>query len=164
VKLSRLEKRLLLLIRDAYPIPHDPSSKEILKVGERPVVTDETLFPKCRSTLSEIREAIEKLKQFQLVHSTYLCDPREFAEQYVGAGHRVRLAVMGPPGGPHGQHILQITKHGIDEIEKFPTERLKRAAWKFVEEKGAIAVTGILGTAGGWLLGWFGFSPHVIGH
>jgi hypothetical protein len=52
-----LERRVLAAIRDAYPTPYDPESKEkdrILAVGERPIVTDETINEKCAAV--ETRE------------------------------------------------------------------------------------------------------------
>jgi hypothetical protein len=148
----RLEKQVLRVIRDAYPIPYDPASKKILAIGERPLITDETVHSKCTATLNEVRQAIERLQQFQLIERVYLCDPSEFAQQYVGTGITVRLPLAGRPGGPRGKYIFQITQHGQKEIDELVIERLKRAAWKVVEERGAVLITAAISILGTWFL------------
>jgi hypothetical protein len=94
----------------------------------------------------------------QFIQSDYLCDPREFAEQYTGAGFTNRLPVAGPPGGPHGQYTYQITKHDIAEIDKVLIERLKRAFWKAVEERSGVAVAVSATAVVTWLLTRFGLN------
>lgn len=158
MKLSRLEKRILILIRDAYPIPYDPDSKDVLAIGERPVVTDESLNAECTATLSDVRQVTEKLHNFQLIKSVYLLDPREFIQQGTGPGYVARIVVIGPPGGPFGQHTYQITKHGIAEIDKFPIERLKRAGWKAIEDKGVVAVVAAATAVLTWFLTRLGLN------
>jgi len=153
VKLSRLDRRVLRLVRDAYPIPYDPDNKEILAVGERPLVTDESLHAECvTATASDIRQVTEKLRQFQLIRAVYLCDEREFHEQYTGAGNLIRHVVAGPAGGPFGKYTYQVTTHGVAEIEKFLPERLKRMVWKAVEERGGVVVVALLTAFATWFL------------
>jgi hypothetical protein len=147
-----LEKQVLHIIRDEYPVPFDASSTKILAIGERPTVTPETVHPKCMGTLNEVRQAVDRLHEFQLIERVYLCDPREFAQQHTGAGHIIRLVVGGPPGGPHGQYIFQITDHGQKIIDTFLPERLKRAWWKFAEERLLLALTLLVTAFCTWFL------------
>lgn len=159
MKLSRLEKRVLKVIHDAYPIPYDPEADKgkVLAIGERPIINDETIQTNCVCTLSDVRQTTEKLLNFQLIHRVYLCDPKEFVEQGTGGGHTIRLIVL-VKGAPFGQYIFQITKHGVAEVEKFVPERLKRAFWKAVEEKGGLVLWTAIGAMGGAFLAWLGLK------
>jgi hypothetical protein len=165
VKLTRLDKRALRIINDAYPVPYDPTSDRDRIVEERPyLLPAEEVHAKCTATLNEVRDAITKLCHFQLVEPVYLFGPGEYGDMQT-VGRRTFRSFPLPMSVDQprtGRDTFQVTQRGHELLNTFPIESVKRFGRKMLEEKGPKAMWALAGIVFGWVAkiasGWLGVT------
>ncbi len=158
MRFIKIERRILRLIRNEFPVAYDPkASKKPLAIGERPLLTEEAIALKSIGAKpDEVRGALEKLMVFECIRKVPLLTHEEYKDQDLAGGDSVRHVPLpmhpGPRTGPVG---YQITEHGQKVLDSFVWERIKRlpSTWalKLAEEKGHSIIAAGLGAVLYWL-------------
>lgn len=127
MKLNCLDRRILRMIRDDYPIPYAQDTEEAIAVGERPLPSADLLRQRLGTQIQSIDDSLDKLVAYQCIVRVYLLSASEFRDQWA-AGRRVRRIIISPP---HGVNAFQITPISLSVLANQCRERFNRIliAW-----------------------------------
>ena len=143
MKLSNLDRRVLRQIRRQYPIAHDPQSKAIIAVGERPLPTENDIAKSVQCTAEALRTSLSILLSYQCIAKVYLYSRSEFAEQTAG-GDIIRLPFLCERAG---ENAYQVTSLGEATIKTFFKERASQQIATVFSKYAGIGVGVLIGMA-----------------